>query len=85
MKFYSGLFLLSFLLPFTTKSFSQPVFINEAMSLNASTVSDEDNEYSNWIELYNATDEPVDLQGFGLSDDKDNPLKWIFPEYDFIP
>jgi len=55
------------------------------MSLNASIVSDEDDEYSNWVELYNEADEPVDLQGFGLSDDKENPLKWIFPNMILSP
>jgi hypothetical protein len=85
MKFYSKLVFLSLFFSFSARSFSQQVFINEAMSLNASIISDEDGAYSNWIELYNAADEPVNLQGYGLSDDKNNLLKWIFPATTIAP
>lgn len=33
-----------------------------------------------WIEIYNGTEEDVNLQGYGLSDDPDEPLKWTFPD-----
>ena len=85
MNFSSRLFLLSFFISFSARSFSQQVFINEAMSLNASIIADEDGAYSNWIELYNAANESVNLQGYGLSDDKNNPLKWIFPATTIVP
>ena len=32
-----------------------------------------------WIELFNAGTECVDLSGLGLSDDKSDPSKWTFP------
>ncbi len=35
---------------------------------------------SDWLELYNTSNQPVDLQGFGLSDDPNRPRKWQFPE-----
>ena len=38
-----------------------------------------DGDYPDWIELYNTTDGPVDLAGYGLSDDPNKPGKWIFP------
>ena len=79
MKFYSKLLFHSLFFSFSSGSFSQQVFINEAMSLNASIIADEDGAYSNWIELYNTAEEPVNLQGYGLSDDKNDRLKWIFP------
>ncbi|MBT4484777.1 MAG: lamin tail domain-containing protein, partial [Candidatus Latescibacteria bacterium] len=54
--------------------------INEIMSSNASTIKDEDGDYSDWIEIYNPGDLPIDLAGYGLSDRADDPFKWIFPE-----
>jgi hypothetical protein len=85
MKFYSTSFFLSLFLSFSSGTFSQQVFINEAMSLNASIISDEDGAYSNWIELYNAADVPLSLVGYGLSDDKSNRLKWVFPATTISP
>jgi hypothetical protein len=85
MNFYPRLFLLTFFILISVRSFSQQVLINEAMSLNASIISDEDGAYSNWIELYNAADEPVNLLGYGLSDDKNNNLKWVFPATTITP
>lgn len=32
-----------------------------------------------WIELYNVSSTEVNLQGYKLSDDKDEPIKWTFP------
>lgn len=59
---------------------AQSVVINEVMSLNTYTIADEDHEYSDWIELYNRSGSPVNLKGFGLSDDSDNLFRWQFPE-----
>jgi hypothetical protein len=59
---------------------SQHIVINEIMSSNISTISDEDGDYPDWIELYNHGEEPVDLSGWGLSDDLENPMRWIFPK-----
>jgi hypothetical protein len=60
--------------------FSQTVIINEYMSSNHVTIPDEDMEYPDWIEIYNAGAEEVNLNNFGLSDDSLNTLKWQFPE-----
>ncbi len=54
--------------------------INEVMSSNTSTVKDEDNDYSDWIELYNPLDSHVNLIGYGLSDRPENPYKWVFQD-----
>lgn len=64
---------------------AQNVVINELMSLNATTIADEDGDYSDWIELFNSGNNAIDLDGFGLSDDTDEPLKWIFPSYVLDP
>ncbi|MEN8773953.1 MAG: lamin tail domain-containing protein [Akkermansiaceae bacterium] len=40
---------------------------------------------SDWIELHNNGDEAVDLEGWSLSDDLMEPLKWSFPAGTTIP
>ncbi|MGY6543232.1 CotH kinase family protein [Arthrospiribacter ruber] len=55
------------------------VVINEIMSSNSMTISDEDGDFEDWIELYNTGDQEVNLLGYGLSDNENNPFKWIFP------
>jgi hypothetical protein len=57
-----------------------PVVINEVMASNSATATDEKGQYDDWIELYNRTDAPVNLSGFGLSDKPSNFSKWVFPE-----
>jgi hypothetical protein len=39
-----------------------------------------DGRGGDWVELYNASDSPVDLSGLFLSDDPDRPRMWRFPE-----
>jgi hypothetical protein len=60
--------------------FSQNLVINEFMASNSATVMDEDGDFSDWIELYNPGAEPVNLAGWGLSDDPEFPFRWVFPE-----
>ena len=58
---------------------AQSILINEIMASNRTTVEDEDGDFEDWIELKNTGDEPIDLTGFGLSDNDNNPFKWVFP------
>ena len=55
------------------------VVINEGSNRNFSTLTDEDGEYPDWIELYNAGIDSVDLFNYSLTDDNSNPAKWTFP------
>lgn len=64
---------------------SQTVVINEFMSSNFTTISDEDGEYVDWIELFNNDTSPVNLLGYKLSDDSTNLNKWAFPEIILSP
>jgi hypothetical protein len=64
------MFFLSLML---TSSFSQTLLINEFQARNTSTVKDEKGSYSDWIEIYNAGKENVDLNGYYLTDSL--PLK----------
>lgn len=59
---------------------SPPVVINEIMSSNQSCIADEDGEFEDWIELYNAGNEAVNLEGYYLSDKPKKPLIWKFPK-----
>ncbi len=61
------------------------VFINEYMPNNKYGIQDTYGKSSDWIELFNPTNNAVSLDGFGLSDDISNPMKWIFPENTIIP
>jgi hypothetical protein len=56
------------------------VLINEFMASNSRTIPDPDfNQFSDWLELHNPSNQAVQLDGYYLSDDKDNPMKWRFP------
>ena len=61
------------------------LFINEVMSENLKTITDEDGDYKDWIELYNSGDLPVNLKGFGLSDNSDNLFRWTLPDVTIGP
>ncbi len=56
------------------------VVINEFMASNGTTIADEDGDFEDWIELHNSGNQPVDLAGWGLSDNPANPFKWQIPE-----
>ncbi len=58
-------------------SFSQSLVINEIMASNQNTIDDEDGNASDYIELYNGGTAPVQLEGYGLSDDP-AVRKWQF-------
>ena len=53
--------------------------INELQASNLSTITDEDGDYSDWIELYNGGTLPIDLSYYAITDDETKPLKLRFP------
>ena len=55
------------------------LMISEVVSSNGSTLLDEDGDASDWIELHNPTQEPIDVEGFHLSDDDEQPQRWRLP------
>jgi hypothetical protein len=61
------------------------ILINEVMAGNKSAVVDDMGKYSDWIELYNPGNEPVSIEGWGLSDSKSVPVKWAFPNVTMAP
>ena len=58
---------------------SQTLVINEVMASNASTIADEDGDYTDWLELYNTSNATIDLSQYWLTDDKDEQKKWHLP------
>ena len=56
------------------------VVISEVVADNHAVLEDEDGDYPDWIELYNAGDAEVDLTGWYLTDDYDQRTRWRFPE-----
>ena len=54
--------------------------INEFMAVNNNGLDDEDRDESDWIEIYNAGMNPVNLDGWYLTDDVNNLRQWAFPE-----
>ena len=73
--------ILIFILFFNTCIISNAngLYLNEIMASNKSTYADEEGKYEDWIEIYNATDKDVNLEGYLLTDDPDEPKKWKFP------
>jgi len=57
------------------------VYINEFMADNDTTIVDPDGSggYPDWIELYNAGDSTVNLEGMYLTDDLSEPTMWMIP------
>ena len=70
--------LISLNLFFLVKISANPV-ISEFMASNSSTLPDEDGDFSDWIEILNPSNESIDLGGYHLTDDIDDPQKWTFP------
>lgn len=61
------------------------LFINEVVISNSSGVTDESGEYEDWVELYNATSQTINLDGKYLTDRSDNPDRFILPNLNIVP
>src|SRR5206468_10873904 len=61
----------------TTTTVRIPVALNEILASNHSLTS-ADGSLSDWLELYNASTNTVNLSGLSLSDDPNNPRKLVF-------
>ena len=59
--------------------------INEFLASNVSTVTDQNGEYDDWIELYNNSDGVISLNNIYLSDSYSDLYKWKFPDNVTIP
>lgn len=77
-QFCRYFYLLFFLFVYHT-AFCQNILINEVMSSNRSAVTDYDGDYSDWIELYNNSDDTTNLSLYYLSDDFEELQKYRLP------
>ena len=74
---------LSFISP--TAISADNLVISEFMAANSSILADEDGQYSDWIEVYNAGNTAVNLDQWSLTDNAGNLTKWRFPATNLPP
>jgi hypothetical protein len=55
------------------------LYLTELLALNATGLTDEDGEHSDWIEIFNDEAGDVDVDGWYLTDDATALTKWRFP------
>ena len=70
---------------FTITHLEARVYISEFLAENDSGLRDEDGDREDWVELSNAADRGIDLGGFFLTDDPDDPRQWAFPSVTLEP
>ena len=58
---------------------AQDVVITELMATNNNTLRDQDGDFTDWAELFNASDTDIDLDGWFLTDDAFDLIKWRLP------
>ena len=61
------------------------VLITEFMAANGTGLRDEDNAYSDWIEIYNSASTNVNTAGWYLTDNAAQLTKWQFPSTNIAP
>ncbi|HEY7120045.1 MAG TPA: CotH kinase family protein, partial [Tepidisphaeraceae bacterium] len=53
--------------------------ISEFMAANEAGLRDRYGDHPDWIEIYNPTDQAIDLAGWHLTNDRKSPRLWTFP------
>ena len=61
------------------------LILTEFMAVNDNVLPDEDGDFPDWIELFNAGTNTVNLNGWYLTDNPGNPTKWRFPGATMAP
>jgi Lamin Tail Domain len=62
------------------ESSKSPVRLNEILPSNSDGCADEIGERNDWVEIYNTSNEAVDLAGYSLTDDTASPRKSVIPK-----
>ncbi|MDC0325618.1 CotH kinase family protein [bacterium] len=60
---------------------SPPLLISEFLAANDRGFKDEEGDRTDWIEIFNPGSSPVDLSGFGLTQDRQLEEIWEFPSF----
>jgi hypothetical protein len=68
-----------FAIALSTLTAEAQVLINEIQITNLNTLEDESGSFEDWIELYNAGPEAIDLEGYHLADELEAANAWEFP------
>ncbi len=55
------------------------LYVNELQPVNNTTITDEHGDYDDWIEIYNPTSSDVNIGGYYMTDDLNNPAKYQIP------
>jgi hypothetical protein len=77
MKYFAAILLLGMMI--LSNVHAQDLYINEFMAGNNAAVTDENGGFDDWIEIYNAGSQPVDIGGMYITDDLDEPGKYQIP------
>ncbi len=72
-KSYTFIMALAIMLFAGIQSASAQLFINEFMASNDTAFAGPQGDYPDWIEIYNAGDDAVDLSGYYMADDLTDP------------
>jgi len=65
---------------FSQQDEADMIVINEFLAANESIITDDEGDYEDWIELYYNIPSSMNLGGYYLTDDLNNPSKWMFPD-----
>ena len=60
-------------------TFSEILSDGYRYKLDSKRVPDDDDQ-GKWVEIYNRSDQTIQLGGYSLSDNEKKPTKWVFPE-----
>ncbi|QQS30550.1 MAG: CotH kinase family protein [Sphingobacteriales bacterium] len=74
-----------FLIVALSLSLQAQLYLNEGSNKNYLRIADENGDYPDWIELYNAGSDTVSLYNYSLTDDENHPAKWVFPNVSIPP
>ena len=73
------------LLGLALSALAQSAVLNEVQISNETTITDENADTPDWIELFNPGPASVDLNGWGLSDSTNALFKWTFTNASLAP
>ena len=62
-----------------------PLLLNEICAVNNDVLADADGDFSDWVEIFNPSEASVNLGGWTLTDDFDEPNRWMFPPVTVAP
>ncbi|MFK8055845.1 MAG: lamin tail domain-containing protein [Saprospiraceae bacterium] len=79
MRYYDLFFPLLLVLTLQSSSLFSQITINEVLADNGTTLSDDQGDFDDWIEIYNSGATAVDLAGYFISDDPLDDQLWQIP------